>query len=175
MICTFLVLVFLSVGALTAPTRELEENENETDIVNLKMIFLEGLRSDTNNLEKVKAAFKVKPGSVKICVPLTYNIICTDQIFDPYDGYCSNNYTPTFIWTAFDGNSISGLFLFSYASGNLNIIGFEWGGACDVYTNLTEFKLDPILNLTITSLPCMDRDTYNIILSKLTEMVSIIL
>ncbi len=136
MISTFLLLVLLCVGAHTAPTRELGEVDPPADDdPTLSKILEEGLLNNTQNLETIRAAFKVEPGAVKICVPLTYSINCTDQ--EDCDNEttsfnCTNGYTTTFTWTNFDVTSFSGKFLFAYASENLEVFGFEWAGACDV-------------------------------------------
>ncbi len=177
MICLFLLIVLLSVGAYTSPTGE-PGGINHDILDEVNRVLLEGLLKDSNNLEMIKAAFKAQPGSVKICVPLTYNITCTNQKDCLYDNeFCTNSYTSSFIWTSFNTAFSSGSLLFFYAATNIDMVGFEWGGACDVYTRfLSDIKPDPTLNLTISSLPCMDEDTYmNIAFSNLTEMVSILI
>ncbi len=181
MICLFLLIVLLSVGAYTSPTGE-PGGINPDILDEVNRVLLEGLLNDSNNLEMIKAAFKAQPGSVKICVPMTYNITCTNQSYC-YDKvteeFCTNSYTSSFIWTSFNTQSLSGYFLFFYASTNIDVVGFEWGGACDVYSSfLADIKPDPTLNLTISSLPCMDRDTYkymNMTFFNLTKMVSLLI
>ncbi len=169
MISTFLLLVLLCVGAHTAPTRELGEVDPPADDdPTLSQILEEGLLNNTQNLEKIIAAFEVKPGAVKICVPLTYTLTHTDQ--EDCDNEttsfnCTNGCTTRFTWTNFDANYFSGYFLFTYASENLEVFGFEWAGACDISVNNTL-----TLTITIPSLPC----TSDIIktLSNLTKKVS---
>ncbi len=172
MISVFLLLVLLCVGAHTAPTRELGEVDPPVDddptLEELSQILEEGLLNNTQNLETIRAAFEVEPGAVKICVLLTYYIFPTDQedcVNETTSYNCTNGCTTTFIWTNFDATSLSGKFLFAYASENLKVFGFEWAGACDV-------SVTNNLNLTIPSLLCTPDDTLIKMLSNLTQKVS---
>ena len=114
-------------GAHTAPTRELGEVDPlADDDPTLRKILEEGLLNNTQNLETIRAAFEVEPGAVKICVPLTYNITCTDQedcVNETTSFNCTNGCTTRFTWTNLDVKYLSGYILFAYASDNLVLNG----------------------------------------------------
>ncbi len=177
MLCKIVCMV-LSVGAVMTPSATESSDDDDT----LQTMLNEGLLNNTQNLEKIRAAFEVEPGAVKICVPLTYNITCTDQEDCDNEATsfnCTNGYTTTFIWTKYNTNSISGSFLFFYASGNFDVLGFEWSGACDVLPNLptgpnrrNQRRPGPVLDIKIPSLLCSNRNQFNTAISKLTRKVS---
>ena len=45
----------------------------------LQRILVDAIFNFTDNFYTIKRAFQPEPGKLKICIPVTYNIICTDQ------------------------------------------------------------------------------------------------
>ena len=122
-------------------------------------ILLGTLLNNSENVRKIESAFATKPGAVKICVSTTYNITLPDQ----------DHLTEYNIWTNFNiAGSLSGKFLFFYASSNWNILGTEWNGACDLKSSN-----NPVLDIDISSLPALiSSDEVKWSLLKVTQLVS---
>ncbi len=179
----FLVLVLLTVGIRTAPTRNAGGESNSLDgddnrdfilLGELKETLTKGLLNNQKNVEKIKSAFRVKPRSKKICVPFTYMIHCSDQeecYNETTSLNCSNTYSSKFMWTTFNVESFSGHFLYLYAPSGIEIFGFEWSGACKVISRYSEIE-GTTLNINVSSLPCMDTKKYlEMTLSSITKEV----
>ena len=146
MLLQLFLVMLLSVEVHLAPVMEVEacnipvrdDIQDEVD-----EILKEGLLNNTNNIDKIKTAFEVKSGQVKICVPLNYTIFCAKEEC----GDCSSGYSYSSIWTNFDTSTLAGGFLFDFASLNWTVFGFEWAGACDLRIENT-----PVLNISVSSL-----------------------
>ena len=149
MLLLFLVML-LSVEVHLAPVMEVEACDTPVrdDIQDeVDEILKEGLLNNTNNIDKIKTAFEVKSGQVKICVPLKYTIFCAEEECGDFN--CSSGYSYTSIWTSFDASprTLAGGFLFDFALLNWTVFGFEWAGACDLSIENT-----PVLNISVSSL-----------------------
>ena len=143
-----LLAILSSEGVLTAPVMEGEGPEGEgcsaTNVLEelnetvpmqeeLSELLKSALVNNTENDDRIKAAFTLQPDEVKLCVRVEYIITCSDKtncVVADWD--CTNNCSAAFVWTSFDPHSLSGSLLFHYASNEFELFGFEWGGACDL-------------------------------------------
>lgn len=170
-----LLVVLCSEGVLTAPVMEEKESEgsgcsalhscddntffNET--LSTQEDLKDALVNNSENLEKIKFAFTLKPDEVKLCITVNYTITCTDKTRCQVD--CENNCYIQFIWTSFDTFSLSGSFLYYFAGFHVTFMGFEipgfeWGEACDLNKN--------ILNLSIEAPSLVLQDNFFETLTK---------
>ena len=145
-----LLLVSCQDMVLTAPVGEsmweeaeqgcsTQVSENNTVQEELDQILEQGLLNNTENVAKIKQAFDVKPGTLKLCARLSYEINCTDQEECEGLGFnCSTGNPHLFVWTSFDTTTLTGRFLFDYAMLGIDVFGFEWADACNTsYMNLS--------------------------------------
>lgn len=77
MMLLVMLLVLLSKGVHMDPA--IEECDTLTDGNCIDEILKQGLLNKTENINEIKAAFKMDTEVMKLCVRLTYNISCIDQ------------------------------------------------------------------------------------------------
>ena len=126
----------------------------------LDAILEQGLLNSTDNQDKIKKAFNLGPGTVKICVSISFEINCTNQEEDDGCFNCSGGNPYTFIWTSFDPTTfLTGPLLLLYGTASFDIFGFEWGGACDLSD---EGTVSLLISLPSLALLCglEDRQLY---------------
>ena len=145
---------------------------NDTIQEKLDEILKSALLNNTENTSKIKAAFTIQPDQVKLCVQVQYAIKCTDENQCETNFNCSDGYNNTLIWTSINPSSLSGSFLFGFASINWEFFGFEWMGACDISIENTQ-----LLNIEVPSLMLLcdvddGRKYLNESLRRLTIQVS---
>lgn len=165
-----IALVLFSVQVNTAPlagvldSQELDDNSTGSE---LRQALIDGLykMNNTKNINAIKKTFR--PGTNKICIPITYNISCTNQTWCEDDDNFSLNCTEeglsfTYVWTDFDISKQSGQILYFFATDAFPVLGFDWDNACPIkyyeandtsreFVNTTEV---PVLDIFIPSLPC---------------------
>ena len=113
----------------------------------LHKILNDAIFNSTDNFYIIKRAFQVEQGVHKICIPVTYNVTCTNQSVVYYDHdlncifNCTTGYNVTIIWTEFDTKNIAGKAILHYASDGFSVFGFDWTGACDVVSSVVTLKL----------------------------------
>ena len=126
----------------------IEECDTLTDDNCIDEILKQALLNNTENINKIRAAFKMDTEVRKLCVRLTYNITWMDQEEEYENTTCTaESNTSTFIWTSFNPTTFLGKFLLQYAALNWEVFGFEWLGACDLSTANTL-----VLNISVSAL-----------------------
>ena len=178
MLLQLFLVMLLSVEVHLAPVMEVEAcNTPVRDDIQDEVdeILKEGLLNNTNNIDKIKTAFEVKSGQVKICVPLNYTIFCTEEECGDFNCSSGYSYSSRSIWTNFDTSTLAGAFLFDFASLDWTVFGFEWAGACDLSIENT-----PVLNISVSSLAVLCgvdnwEEYISASLQQLTQQVSGIL
>ena len=125
----------------------------------LEKILMNATFNSTDNFHIIKKAFQPRPGTHKICIPITFNITYSDQpeCYDT-DNYTSGFYTKSVLWTEFDTADFAGKVLLYFALSDLNVFGFDWAGACDLDIDNYGMVNDSaqIINLVVPSLSCND-------------------
>ena len=180
----YLFLTVLIIGAIQTPdvdgapvgsdTAAFFESSNSSRYQRgaLQRILIEAIFNVTDTVYTIKDAFLPQPGIHKICIPVTYNITCTNQSELDQDCFlnCTTGYDVSMIWTEFDSTDTAGQLLFKFASSGFSVLGFDWAGACD----LSEFST-ATLELTVPSkaLPCNNTDHLLQALEYMTTLVSI--
>lgn len=127
------------------------------------------LLNNTNNLERMKAAFTMQPDMVKLCTNVKYTITCMNKTdCKVADINCTNNCSFKFVWTSFDPFSLAGKFLFHFGSQQFQIFGFKWGGECPE----SALKLHiSIPSLTLTNDEIIDKHVLMQSLKTITTLV----
>ena len=108
---------------------------------------------NSDNFYTIRKAFQPQPGTHKICIPVTFNVTCADQLECEVDDNCTSGFCESVLWTEFNVTDTAGKVLFYFAVNNLNIFGFDWAGACDANLDL-DIEHTAIIDLNLTSLSC---------------------
>ena len=99
--------------------------------------------------------FNQNQEAIKFVFPLLLIIIvCANQsrCSDDYQ-QCTSGFKISVLRTEFDTADIAGKLLFYFALSDLNVFGFDWAGACDIASNISDV---PTLTLYADSFPCID-------------------
>ena len=116
--------------------------------------------NSTDNFYTIKKVFQPQPGTHKICIPIAFNITCTDMPkCDNIDteNNCTSGFYKSMLWTEFDTADIAGKLMLYFASSDLNVFGFDWAGACEVpVRESNDYDSEPSINLVVPSLLCND-------------------
>ena len=132
----------------------------------------EGLLNDTENLEKMREKFTFGPNERKLCIPVHYMIICTDDQEERCDNSvdCStlNPLSINTTWLSFNSSTLAGEVLHHYARLNLEVLGLSWAGACDVSPKATLY-----LNINISLLCNVSLNNMRSAIKNLTKQVSL--
>ena len=129
-------------------------------------ILKEGLLNDTENLEKMREKFTLGPNEKRLCVRLNYTITCTDEEECDITNTHFNCSTFSNIWLSFNSSTWTGQILLEYAALNYEVLGLNWGEACDLSPEATLY-----LSINVSSLCDVD-DVINDSLRILTTKVS---
>ena len=143
----------------------------------LEWVLKDAIFNSTDNFYTIRKAFQPQQGTHKLCIPIAYNITCTNQ--EECDSKsssfnCTSGYYFPVIWTEFDTTDAAGKLIY-FALVGLGVLGFDWAGTCDVPEDPDgdSWTSVPTLDLAIPQLPC-DMESLNHTLLYITTMVSIV-
>ena len=149
-----------------------------TSETELYEILKKGLLNDPENLQKMGEKFTFSPNEQKLCIHVNYTIICTGDQEERCDNSTSyfncSALTPLSInstWLSFDSSTLTGGLLIWYAYLDLEMLGLNWGGACDLSPEATLY-----LSINVPSLLFLCDANEMVLLSaieSLTEQVSV--
>ena len=109
--------------------------------------LIHGNTSSIHNLDILADVFFPKGGLEPVCVPITYNLVCSDN----ESMYDANNLEDdirySFLWTQNYITFSTGVLLLSYSGSGITLKGFEWENSC-IFMNET------MLILEVSSLNC---------------------